>query len=132
MPTSYKAAFRNINIEDLQETGRRLNNWCKNSHLTFRRRKRAFLKFKSLIYEAFIDIRGRMHNYFNHERHLITRQTYEQKRTTPLQEWLFVTCIKMALPALLKRVSVSLTTAVKYWSSPPKNANRGKVQEIFK
>ena len=26
MPTSYKAAFRNIDIEDLQKTGRRLNN----------------------------------------------------------------------------------------------------------
>ncbi len=43
---SYRAAMPLIRNEALQETGRWLNNPCENSHLPFRQREKAMLKFK--------------------------------------------------------------------------------------
>lgn len=89
---SYKAAFKEINIEERQLTGRRLNNRCENSHLPFRRRERAMQRFKSMItLQKFTHIQGQIYNHFNIERHLISRQTYKQKRTTALHEWFNLT-----------------------------------------
>ena len=42
---SYGAAMKIICNADRQETGRWLNNWAENSHLPFRRRERAMLRF---------------------------------------------------------------------------------------
>ena len=85
---SYHAVLRDMGIAYRQITGKRLNNRCENSHLPFRRRERAMQKFKSLIgLEDFVDIQGPIYNHFNHERHLISRQTYKLKRTTALNEW---------------------------------------------
>ena len=30
---------------------------------------------------------AQVHNHFNHERHLITRQVYKQRRSVTLAEW---------------------------------------------
>ena len=43
---SYRAALRNINMAKSQETGRWINNRAENSHLPFRRREHAMLKFR--------------------------------------------------------------------------------------
>ena len=42
---SYGAAMREIGNADRQEVGRHLNNRAENSHLSFRRRQRAMLRF---------------------------------------------------------------------------------------
>ena len=44
--SSYRAALRNINMAKSQETGRWINNRAENSHLPFRRREHAMLKFR--------------------------------------------------------------------------------------
>ena len=44
---SYRAAMKQIGIEDRQETGRWLNNRAENSHQPFRRRERGMAKFRS-------------------------------------------------------------------------------------
>jgi transposase-like protein len=43
---SYGAAIKGIGNVDQQETGRWLNNCAENSHLPFRRRERAMLRFR--------------------------------------------------------------------------------------
>ena len=45
---SYGAALKEIGAADLQQTGRRLNNRAENSHLPFRRRERAILRFRKM------------------------------------------------------------------------------------
>ncbi len=45
---SYGAALREIGAVDRQETGRWLNNRAENSHLPFRRRERAMLRFRRM------------------------------------------------------------------------------------
>ena len=60
-----------------QEVGRWANNRVQNSHLPFRRRERAMLRFrqkKSL--QKFASVHLNVHNHFNLDRHLTDRQTY--------------------------------------------------------
>ena len=45
---SYGAAMKVISNADRQETGRWVNNWAENSHLPFRRRERAMLRFRRM------------------------------------------------------------------------------------
>ena len=45
---SYDAALRDLGAVDRQETGWRRNNRAENSHLPFRRRVRAMLRFRRM------------------------------------------------------------------------------------
>ncbi len=88
---SYRAAFKEIGVENRQLCGSRSNNRRENSHLPFRRRERAMQKFKSpATLQKFTSIHAQIYNHFNHERHLETRQSYKQKRAAALSEWLQV------------------------------------------
>ena len=85
---SYKAAMKVIGNESRQETGRWRNNRAENSHQPFRRRERAMIKFrKAKSCQKFVSIHASVHNHFNLERHLITRQQFKINRATALAEW---------------------------------------------
>ena len=85
---SYRAAMRTIGNEEIQEVGRWKNNRCENSHLSFRRREQAMLKFRRLrSLQKFVSIHSSVHNHFNHERHLINRETFKFQRNAALAEW---------------------------------------------
>ena len=85
---SYCAAFREIGIADKQLCGGRANNRCENSHLPFRRRERAMQRFKTVAaFHKFVSYHSQIYNHFNHERHLESRQSFKQKRTTALTDW---------------------------------------------
>ncbi len=85
---SYSAAMREMNNSQRQETGRWLNNRVENSHLPFRRRERAMLKFRRMkSLQKFASVHASVHNHFNAERHLIDRQTFKGRRATALAEW---------------------------------------------
>ena len=79
---SYPAAMKEIGNADRQEAGRRLNNRAENSHQPFRRRERAMQRFRSMkTLQIFSSVHAQVHNHFNQERHLITRQVYKQRRS---------------------------------------------------
>ncbi len=85
---SYRAAMKEIGNEGRQETGRWLNNRAENSHLPFRRREQAMLKFrrpKSL--QKFVTIHASIHNHFNLQRHLNSREIFKETRSAALAEW---------------------------------------------
>ncbi len=85
---SYPAAMKVIGNAERQETGRGLNNRAENSHQPFRRRERAMAKFrraKSL--QKFVSIHASVHNHFNQERHLRSRQNFKFNRSVALAEW---------------------------------------------
>ncbi|MDC1198892.1 IS6 family transposase [bacterium] len=85
---SYKAALRELGAADLQRTGRWLNNRAENSHLPFRRRERAMLRFRRMrSLQMFAAVHASVYNLFNHERHLSSRRNFKLNRTAALKEW---------------------------------------------
>jgi putative transposase len=78
---SYKAAMIELGNADKQEVGRWANNWVENSHLPFRRRERAMLRFRQMkTLQKFASVHANLHNHFNQERHLVSRQ---KKQASP-------------------------------------------------
>ncbi|GHE06478.1 integrase [Defluviimonas sp. 20V17] len=85
---SYGAALRELGISDLQETGRWTNNRAENSHQPFRRRKRAMLRFRQMrTSQKFASVHASVHNHFNQERALYSRQNFKLNRAAALAEW---------------------------------------------
>ena len=85
---SYGAAMKVIGNADRQETGRWLNNRAENSHLPFRRRERAMLRFRQMrSLQKLVAIHGSVHNHFNQERSLSSRNVFKSNRTAALTEW---------------------------------------------
>jgi putative transposase len=85
---SYPAAMRELGNVGRQELGRWLNNRAENSHLPFRRRERAMLRFRQMkSLQKFASVHANVHNHFNSDRHLIDRQTYKANRSAALAEW---------------------------------------------
>jgi putative transposase len=77
-----------IGATNRQEVGRGLNNRAENSHQPFRRRERAMQRFRSMkTLQKFSAVHSQVYNHFNHERHLVTRDLYKQRRTAALLEW---------------------------------------------
>lgn len=85
---SYPAAMRVLGNLDRQEMGRWQNNRVENSHLPFRRRERAMLRFRQMkTLQKFASVHASFHNHFNSERHLVDRETYRERRSACLAEW---------------------------------------------
>jgi putative transposase len=85
---SYGAAMKEIGNADVQETGRWLNNRAENSHQPFRRRERAMLRFRRMhTLQKFSAVHASVHNHFNQERHLVSREIYKERRSAALAEW---------------------------------------------
>jgi putative transposase len=74
--------------KDKQEVGRWANNRVENSHLPFRRRERAMLRFRQMkTLQKFASVHANVHNHFNLDSHLTDRQTYKIARSAALAEW---------------------------------------------
>jgi putative transposase len=85
---SYRTAMKTIGNVEVQEFGRWKNNRCENSHLPFRRREYAMLKFRRLrSLQKFVSIHASLPVHFNHERHLTKRKTFKLQRNAALAEW---------------------------------------------
>jgi putative transposase len=88
---SYGAAMTKLGNAEKRETARWANNRVENSHLPFRRRERAMLRFRQMkTLQKFSSVHAQVHNHFNQERHLIDRQTYKSRRSAALAEWQIV------------------------------------------
>ena len=85
---SYSAALREIGAARRQETGRWLNNRAENSHLPFRRRERAMLRFRRMrSLQKFASVHASVLNHFNSERSITSRSTFKLNRAAALAEW---------------------------------------------
>ncbi len=88
---SYVAALREIGASSLQAKGRWLNNRAENSHLTFRRRELAMLRFRHIrSFQKFASVHASISNHFNQECHLYSRDAFKANRTAALAEWLLL------------------------------------------
>ena len=85
---SYGAAMKEIGNAGIEETGRWPNNRAENSHQPFRRRERAMLRFRRMHkLQKFSTVHASVHNHFNHERNLVSRDIYKAQRSAALAEW---------------------------------------------
>ncbi|MEW9919602.1 IS6 family transposase [Marimonas sp. MJW-29] len=85
---SYGAALKAIGAEAKQETGRWANNRAENSHLPFRRRERAMLRFRRMrSLQKFASVHASVFNHFNQERSLSNRTHFKLNRAAALAEW---------------------------------------------
>ncbi|MDE0880220.1 MAG: DDE-type integrase/transposase/recombinase, partial [Sphingomonas bacterium] len=97
---SYRAAMKELGNEEKQDIGRWANNRVENSHLPFRRRERAMLRFRRMkTLQKFASVHANVHNHFNLERHLVDRQTYKKRRSAALAEWRILASQVAALKA---------------------------------
>ena len=85
---SYGAALKEIGAEHRQETGRWMNNRAENSHLPFRRRERAMLRFRRMrSMQKFAAVHASVYNHFNQERRHSNRTNFKLNRAAALAEW---------------------------------------------
>jgi putative transposase len=85
---SYGAAVKGVGAGYRQETGLWANNRAENSHLPFRRRERAMLRFRRMrSLQKFASVHASISNHFNQERHLYSRANFKKNRAAALAEW---------------------------------------------
>jgi len=85
---SYGAALKEIGAADLYKTGRWLKNRAENSHLPFRRRERAMLRFRRVrSLQKFAAVHASVYNHFNSQRSLSSRANFKVDRAAALAEW---------------------------------------------
>ena len=85
---SYRAAMSKIGNAARQETGRWLNNRAENSHQPMRRRERAMQRFRHMrSLQKFASVHACVHNHFNQDRHLYSRENFKLNRSAALAEW---------------------------------------------
>ena len=85
---SYSEAAKELDRADKQVTKRWANNRAENSHLPFRRRERAMLRFRRMhSLQKFASIHASFHNLFNSQRSLSTRSIFKLNRDAALTEW---------------------------------------------
>ncbi|WP_343082521.1 IS6 family transposase [Ostreiculturibacter nitratireducens] len=85
---SYGAALKETGADARHETGRWENNRAENSHLPFRRRERAMLRFRRMrSLQKFAAVHASVFNHFNSERSLTRRRIFKLNRTVALAEW---------------------------------------------
>ena len=105
---SYKAALGDLNAVGKQETGRWLNNRVENSHLPFKRRKRAKPRFRQMkTLQKFSAVHAAFRNHFNQNRHLISRDRFKAHRSAALVEWKSLETWRSPPPPSMRRLETS-------------------------
>ena len=85
---SYGAASKDLGRGDDREIARWANNRAENSHLPFRRRERAMLRFTRMrSLQKFATVHVSVCNHFNQERTLTSRDHYKTNRGAALAKW---------------------------------------------
>ena len=83
--------MKEIGNAQKQAIGRWANNRVENSHLPFRRRERAMLRFRRMkTLQKFASVHAKVHSHCNQQRHLVDRQTCTQRRSAALAEWQYL------------------------------------------
>jgi transposase-like protein len=85
---SYGAAKMQMRLSARHERGLRENNRAENSHQPVRRREHKMQRFKSPgSAQRFLSVHAAVHNNFNVQRHLTSRNTLRLLRGEAFQTW---------------------------------------------
>ncbi len=84
---SYRAALRELGGSGRHQAGRWLNNRAENSHLPFRRREHAMLRFRRMrSLQKFAPVHSSVYNHFNLRRSLCSRDNFKLNRAAALAQ----------------------------------------------
>ena len=108
---SYSAAAKELGCADKQVTQRWANNRAENSHLPFRRRERAMLRFRRMhSLQKFASIHASFHNLLQFTKVTINSQYFQAKpRRCSYRVALSYRLIESTLPRLLMLEPICLT-----------------------
>ena len=82
---SYRAALRELGGSGRHQAGRWRNNRAENSHLPFRRREHAMLRFRRMrSLQKFAAVHSSVYNHFNLRRLLCSRDNFKLNRAAAL------------------------------------------------
>ena len=82
----YRAARDKLDNREKQVIGRHIHNRAENSHLSFRRRERAMLRFRRMkTLQKFASVHANA-NDFSAQRYLVSRQEYKLRCSAALAE----------------------------------------------
>jgi len=96
------AAMKVSGISLRQKTGRWLNNQAESSHLPFRRREQAMLRFRRFrSLQKFAAIHSSIRNHFDQGRHLYSRANFKLQRSATLHQWLQIWTSPVFVPLRL-------------------------------
>lgn len=85
---AHGAAMDKLGNCDKQKIGRLANNRVDDSHLPFRRRERAMLRFRQMkSLQKCASVHASLHNHFASDGHLVDRQTIKRHRPAALAKW---------------------------------------------
>ena len=90
MRREFSPEFKREVVALLESSGRPLMQVATEvgSHLPFRRRERAMLRFRQMkTLQKFASVHANGQNHFNTDRHLVDRPTYKMLRSAALAEW---------------------------------------------
>ncbi|NIA69889.1 IS6 family transposase [Pelagibius litoralis] len=89
---SYGAALGGLGLKERHKTGGRLNNRAESSHQPVRRRERSWIGFKRPgSTQRFLSTHAVVYNWFNLQRHPISRRTLKTFRDVAFTEWRIAT-----------------------------------------
>jgi transposase-like protein len=84
----FAAEIRKRRIEGMKSSRWRWHLGAENSHLPFRRRERAMLRFRRMrSLQKFAAVHASVLNHFNQERSLSSRHLFKAHRAAALAEW---------------------------------------------
>lgn len=108
---SYGADLRDLGRSDDRKMGRWLNNRAENSHVPYRRRDRAMLRFRRMrTLQRFVSVHALVQNHFNQDRRSSSRSIFMQTRATALVEWRgLLEAQEIVIARKLSRVRIGLT-----------------------
>src|SRR5208283_594438 len=108
---SYGAAKSAMGLSARHEQGLRRNNRAENSHQPTRRRERKMQRFKSPgSAQRFLSVHAAVHNTFNVQRHLTSRNTLRVLRDHAFRTWRAATAAEPA--DIASQIQVRVTTPV--------------------
>jgi putative transposase len=85
---SYPAAMKARGNAVKREIGRWASNGCESSHLPFRRREGAMLRFRQMkSLQESSAVHAACRNHFNQQRHLISWETHQAQGSAAQAEW---------------------------------------------
>jgi putative transposase len=85
---SYGEALKDLGRGDDRDLGRSMNKRAEDSHLRFRRRERAMLRFRRMrALQKFASVRASVHNHIPTERHRQNCDHSRQSRAAALAKW---------------------------------------------
>ena len=117
---SYRAALRELGGSGRHQAGRWLNNRAENSHLPFRQREHAMLRFRRMrSLQQFAAVHSSVYNHFTLRQSLCSRDNFKLNRAAELAKWRQLWAPNSLSPVENSDLLISSDSAIYHNRVPP-------------